>query len=367
MEKAGSILRSIFDSTDDVWFFIAADYSILYFNEKARNNAKIFHNRELKAGDNIIDYAKDTRNQVDQAFKQAFERALNGEILKEEKEIVYNDLSAWFESKYVPVYHDDHLAGISVTVSDITSQKLMEQEREKDRKEIAALLNKREDFMSIASHELKTPVTGIKGFLQILKRQAVQDGNLNYENLLNKAAVQVNKLTAMINELLDISRIDSGKLRLEYTSFDLGALIDDCVFILQPISSRHNIKVIDGHHIELWADRSRMEQVICNLLSNAIKYSPEGSTVTLQTSIIGNNVEIKVADQGIGISNEKLDLLFDRFYRVDESNVAKSGLGLGLYISRDIIERHNGRITVESKVGQGSEFKVLLPYIKYGV
>ena len=360
MEKTGSILRSIFDSTDDVWFFIAPDYSISFFNQKAFDNGKLLHGRELKAGDSILDYARDTTNNIDVGFIENFEKALDGEHIREEKKIEYAETAIWCLSKYIPVYHEGKLTGVSVSVSDISKEKILELEHEKNREEISMLLRRREEFMSIASHELKTPITGIKGFLQLLTRKAHADKLEYYEQLLSKATLQVDRITGLINDLLDVSRIDSGKLKLKYDTFSLPTLINDCLQLLQPLILDHKITVLDGEEIMLHADKNRLEQVICNLISNAVKYSEEGSEVIIKTAKTPEDIMISIKDHGVGITREQLSLLFNRFYRVDESNKSKAGLGLGLYISKDIVERHKGRIEVNSEPGKGSEFIIHL-------
>ena len=361
MEKTGSILKSIFDSTDDVWIFIAPDYSILFFNQKAYDNGKLFHGKVLEAGDSILEYALDTKNNVTDPFISNFQKALEGQHIKDVKRIEYENSSHWFESKFVPVYHEGKLTGVSITVSDVSKEKLLELEQVKNKAEITMLLRRREEFMSIASHELKTPLTGAKGFIQTLKRKAATDKLGWYETLLNRADLQINKLTNLINELLDISGMESGKLVLKKSTFKINQLVYDCLQVLQPIAHTHRIQVESDEDIEVCADKNRLEQVICNLLSNALKYSPEGSQITVKTALTSEYATLSIKDEGFGIPPEKLSRLFERFFRVDESNVNKSGLGLGLYISKDIIERHNGKIEVKSEEGRGSEFTIYLP------
>ncbi len=361
MEKTGSILKSIFDSTDDVWFFIAPDYSVLFFNQKAYENGKLYHGKELKAGDNILDYALDTKNNVSEPFIESFQKALEGHHIKDVKRIDYENSSHWFESKFVPVYHEGKLTGVSITITDVSKEKLLELEQVKNKAEITNLLRRREEFMSIASHELKTPITGMKGFIQTLERKAAEDKLEWYENLLHRADLQINKLTNLINELLDVSRIESGNLVLITSRFSLKQLVFDCLQILQPISHTHQIEVGLSMDVEVCGDKNRLEQVICNILSNALKYSPNGSKISIRSKSTSEYVALSVKDEGSGIPKEKLSLLFNRFYRVDESNMNKSGLGLGLYISKDIVERHKGRIEVKSEEGKGSEFTIYLP------
>lgn len=361
MQRTGAILRAIFDSTDDVWFFVAPDHSILFFNRKAYENGKLLHGRELKTGDNILDYARDTKNEVDVRFLEKFRQATAGELVIDRQEIQYGSATLWFQSKYVPVFDGQTLLGISIAVSDITEEKKLEQEKEAAGERIKQLLRKREEFMSIASHELKTPLTGIKSLIQLLLRKARQGQADNFEELLQKANQQVNKLTLLVNDLLDVTRIHRGKLTLSTSSFKLKTVLEDCMFILQPQAQTHRFSITGDAGITVTADRERLEQVICNLLSNAIKYSGTGTEINVHTAVSDRWLTISVTDQGVGIPEDKIHSIFKRFFRVDESAEHKPGLGLGLYIANEIIVQHGGRIEVTSDPGRGSCFSVLLP------
>lgn len=364
MKRTGSILRSIFDSTDDVWFFVAPDHSILFFNQKAYENGKILHQRELQAGDNILDYARDTKNNVDERFATNFCRALSGELVVDRQQIEYNSAVLWFQSKYVPVYENGTMTGVSIVVSDITREKMMELAQEEANAKIHSLLRKREDFMSIASHELKTPLTGIKSLIQILQRKSRTDQLPKYEELLSKANHQVDKLTLLINDLLDVTRIDAGKLYLNITWFNLKDVLEECIYMMQAGSSTHQIELLGSADIMIQGDQNRLEQVICNILSNAIKYSEPGTPIQIHVAVNSGWVMITFRDEGIGIPEDKISKIFNRFYRIDEANLLKSGLGLGLYISNKIVQQHGGHIKLSSKLGEGTEFAVHLPALR---
>jgi len=219
---------------------------------------------------------------------------------------------------------------------------------------------KKDEFMTIASHELKTPVTSLTGYLQILER-SMDEADRN-KGFIKKALDQTKKLTSLISDLLDVSKIETGKLPLSFSHFDIVMLIREIVELMQYSSKTHRIvQEIDVPELKVWADRQRIEQVLINLLSNAIKYSPNANLVTISMKQKNRYVQVSVCDNGIGIGKDQQERIFSRFYRVDDLASHISGLGIGLYISKDIIVRHGGTLTVESEPGKGSEFSFKIP------
>jgi signal transduction histidine kinase len=233
-------------------------------------------------------------------------------------------------------------------------------------------------FLSMASHELKTPLTSISGLSQVLLRRMrrrleqgwpgeaewleEQHGHVDRLELLNS---QTSRLGRLIDELLDVSRIESGKLDFHWELIDLVALVREVAERLQLTTSLHTIEVDpDGAAaLDLTADRDHLEQVLDNLVSNAIKFSPEGGTirVALRTGS-DDTVVLSVQDPGVGIPSNQLDSIFGLFYQAEDPVSRKTGgMGLGLYISREIVTRHGGRIWAESSPQRGSTFNVALP------
>jgi signal transduction histidine kinase len=225
--------------------------------------------------------------------------------------------------------------------------------------EVQKLNKKKDEFIGVASHELKTPVTSLKGYLQIL------DGKLTNSNdkiFVSKAVTQVNKLTALIADLLDISRIETGRLPLSLSSFDLVKVIQDILELQQYVTKSHRLVLeSDCESLLVVADQQRIEQVINNLLSNAVKYSATADCVIVSVSERNGRAVIKVQDFGMGISKDQQERIFSRFYRVEEMAAHISGMGIGLYISKEVIHRHNGTLTVESELGNGSQFIFEIP------
>lgn len=220
------------------------------------------------------------------------------------------------------------------------------------------LMAKKDEFMSIASHELKTPITSVKASLQLLQRMAAKDDALQQTvPFVDKASRQVDKLTDIIHDLLDVTRIQAGKLELHQTEFNLADLVKECVEQCEPVGSNQKIIITCDGKMMVTADRNRIEQVIINLLTNALKYSPKEGEITISIEQQDNSmVKVSVKDNGIGIPADKIENIFDRFYRVENNSPHLSGLGLGLYISSEIIKRHGREIGVESSPGQGSVF-----------
>jgi signal transduction histidine kinase len=224
------------------------------------------------------------------------------------------------------------------------------------------LLRKKDEFINIASHELKTPVTSIKAYAEILQEKFEETGDVENASFLQKMNVQINRLSSLIGNLLDTSKISEGEMSLSKDNFDLNALIDERVEELQRLSAKHKLRFEGGSLKPLIADRERIGQVLTNIIINAIKYSPDGGEIFIKTASTDDGIEVSIQDNGIGIPSDWLNKIFDRFTRVDTlRHKDLPGLGLGLYISAGIIQSHRGRISVVSEVGTGSKFTIFLP------
>lgn len=229
----------------------------------------------------------------------------------------------------------------------------------KDKREIQELMQKKDEFLNVASHELKTPVTSIKAYVQIIKKM-LTPANHSAIIFVEKAERQIVRLTELIADLLDVSKIQAGQMLYKQEVIELSEVIDDVISQMQISTSSHQILLENLTPTKVYADWNRLEQVLNNLLSNAIKYSPQADRVIIRTEIHNKCVHIYVRDYGIGISADKHQFIFDRFFRVQESAQNFPGLGLGLYISSQIILRHEGEIMLKSHA-KGSEFIVVLP------
>lgn len=237
------------------------------------------------------------------------------------------------------------------TNTDITKQ--IELERQKD------------EFLGIASHELKTPVTSIKAYGQVLLTVFQRNGDTKAVEKIQKMDAQVNKLTSLIGDLLDVTKIHSSRLEFHEDYFDFNELMHEVVDEMQLTTEKQQlIKKFDTSRT-LYGDRDRIGQVLTNLISNAIKYSVYEKKIIISTKVTVKTISVSVQDFGVGIPKEKQEKVFEQFFRVSgPKHATVPGLGLGLYISSEIIKRQGGRIWVESQEGKGSTFYFALPIEK---
>jgi PAS domain S-box-containing protein len=231
---------------------------------------------------------------------------------------------------------------------DITEQKNLQQQKD--------------DFIGIASHELKTPVTSIKAYTQVLERMLAKKGESKEAEMIKRMDGQLNRLTSLIGDLLDVTKINSGRLQFNDREFDFNSLVKEMIEDLQRTTEKHRLIENLAPTGLVFGDKERIGQVIANLITNAIKYSPKADKIIIHTTVKNNEVNLCVQDFGIGISKDKLTRVFEQFYRVSgDMQHTFPGLGLGLYISSEIIKRGGGKIWVTSVEGEGSTFCFALP------
>jgi PAS domain S-box-containing protein len=237
-------------------------------------------------------------------------------------------------------------------VYDITERKDIEKQKD--------------EFMAIVSHELKTPITSIKAYTQVLEHKFIKAGDQSSALHLSKMDTQINKLTTLISDLLDVTKIEAGKLKMQYEEFEFRELVEEIVEETQRTTEHHDIIIEGKINSKVYGDCERIGRVLTNFLTNAIKYTPNSSKkkekIIVSISKNKNEIICKVQDHGVGIAKEKQKLVFNRYYRETGSKeMTFPGLGLGLYIAAEIIQRHKGKIGVESKKGKGSTFFFSLP------
>jgi signal transduction histidine kinase len=230
-------------------------------------------------------------------------------------------------------------------------------------------------FLSMASHELRTPLTAVSGFIQVARRRitraAENDDGVDWKQEATRAAEtlelaqrQSRRLGRLVDELLDVSRLQLGRIELHQRELDLVASLNEVIDRMKLLHASHTFAVENGaEKAVVFADQDRIDQVFENLLGNAVKYSPAGGTVTAKIDIGGSGAQVAISDQGIGISSDELENVFNIFYRSPDPRAGHvGGLGLGLYISREIVTRHGGRLWAESGKS-GSTFHVELPLV----
>ncbi|MFA6084448.1 PAS domain-containing protein [Mucilaginibacter sp.] len=259
-----------------------------------------------------------------------------------------NDDYKWHLARALPFMSDGTIAKWFGINTDIDEQKQMQ--RQKD------------DFLGIASHELKTPVTSIKAYAQVLGAMLSKEGEEKKAEMVMKMDSQLNRLTNLIGDLLDVTKINSGKILFNKTWFDFNKAIQENIMDLQHTTNKH-ILVMDFEDTgKIYSDKDRIGQVITNLITNAVKYSPHSNRIIISTKKESNEVIVCVQDFGIGIPDDKKSKVFEQFYRVSGNKQHTfPGLGLGLYISNEIIRREGGKMWVNSIEGKGSTFCFTLP------
>lgn len=272
----------------------------------------------------------------------------SGEAYQEEFRLLFHDGTyKWHLARALPFIEDGQIKIWMGTNTDIEVQK--DNERRKD------------EFLSIASHELKTPLTSIKAFNQLMKR-TTDESRLN--GFVQKSSDHILRLEKLISDLLDVSKINAGKLNYTMSHFAFSKMLRDSIESVQHMTSSHEIILESAADVVYTGDQFRLEQVMNNILTNAVKYSPDGRKIIVNCSIEQGNIVVSVQDFGIGIARADLDRLFDRYYRVDNTAMRFEGLGLGLFISSEILKRHKGSFWIESEMGKGSVFYFMLPINK---
>lgn len=283
---------------------------------------------------------------VDNALKNAL---TTGYYYYEARVLWPDESIHWIRANGKVIFDDDGLpARLLGTTIDITENKIEQIEKN--------------DFIAIASHELKTPLTSVKAYIQMLKSGKRLEEPGYILNLATRAEVQVNKMTKLIYSFLDMSRIESGNIDMLMEPFMLDDLISDVIKDYVIHTNTHVLAFEPGISSMIDGDRSRIGQVIDNLVSNAIKYSPLSKRVEISSSVVGEEAIVSVKDFGIGIDAKHQAKVFERFYRADDQKARNaSGFGIGLYLSADILKRHNGGIWIDSRPGEGTTFHFSLP------
>jgi len=254
----------------------------------------------------------------------------------------------WILGRAAPYYDKDgNISRWFGTCTDIHEMKMAEA--------------KKDDFISIASHELKTPVTSLKASLQLLnKYKNADDEKKIIPALVDQACRSSDRVSRLIDDLLNVSKLNQGQLHLNKKCFRLADIIEECCRYVQ-LAGEHRIVISGNKDVEVYADAGRIDQVLVNLINNAVKYSAADQEIRVHIEKKEHTVQVSVTDLGQGIPQAKLPHLFDRYYKVDEKGTQYSGLGLGLYISAEIIRRHDGEIGVISELERGSTFWFALP------
>ncbi len=266
--------------------------------------------------------------------------------------VANNGKIIWVDAKFtVDVDEEGKSIGVEGVLTDITERIKTEQIKD--------------EFVNIASHEIKTPLTTIKAFSQIIEKQIRQNQTKKTIGYLQKMNLYIIRLNGIVNDFMDFSKIESGKLEYYKEEFCLNELVGEVVDDMRSINKTFNIFFACKSKGMVWGDKNRISQVLINLISNAIKYSPETKKIMVSVEEKEDQAIINIIDYGIGIPKDSQKKIFEKFYRVSHPKKRDiEGFGLGLYISAEIIKRHKGKIWLESEVGKGSSFHISLPLVQ---
>ena len=345
-EEKTAKLAAIIASTDDAIISKTLDSTITSWNSSAE---RMFGFSEAEMiGESIYKLIPADRHQEEPVI---LSRLKSGERVQhfETKRLTKDGRLIDVSVTVSPVKDGDgKIIGLSKIARDITERKLDE--------------NRKNDFIGMVSHELKTPLTSLSAILQVAKAKLNNTDDTFLSGAMQKANHQVKRMTTMINGFLNISRLESGKIQIDKQLFNVKALIHEVADEMKVTATTHTINIEECEEVEVSADQDKIQSVISNLISNAVKYSPNGTVVYVGCKSTENEVIVSVRDEGIGIQPADAEKIFNRYYRIENSNTKHiSGFGIGLYLSAEIIYRHEGQIWLESEIGNGSTFYFSLP------
>lgn len=337
LQESNHRISSILNSITDGFIALDRNWKFTYINKAAARTMRRLPEQVL--GRTIWEVLPNLENT---GFGKLYKKSM-AENVPLQIESYYEPFKAWLSVRAYP-----SPSGLSIYFADMTERHHLEKQKD--------------DFLGVASHELKTPVTSIKAYIQVLQRRFLQSNDSKSHVLLTKVDAQINKLTGLIQDLLDVTKIEAGKLSLQYQTIDMNELVKQTVEEIQITTDRHAINIEGTTKTPVTTDPERVAQVLTNLLSNAVKYSPRSEKIIVNLSDKDANCIVCVQDFGVGIAKDMQDKVFDRFFRVSDPNrITYPGLGLGLYISSEIIKRLKGKIWLESRDGKGSSFYFSIP------
>ncbi len=340
-EEKSAKLAAIIESSDDAIISKTLDSVITSWNDSA---ARMFgYTSDEIVGETIYKLIPEDRQDEE---PKIIARLKNGDRVEhfETKRLAKSGKLIDVSLTISPVKDKaGQIIGISKIIRDITFKKLEEQ--------------RKNDFVAMVSHELKTPLTTIHSYIQLLLAKAKKEDDDFYIKALTRTEVQTKRMTAMINDFLNVARLEVGEMSIHKKTFDFSSLVNEIVQDVEFLTTKHEIKVGGCDSIIINGDREKLGQVLNNLLTNAIKYDPEGGVISVGCERQGESVKIYVKDQGVGIKPEDQKRLFERFYRAEDDKLKMvSGFGIGLYLVAEILRHHGSKIEVESKENEGSTF-----------
>jgi len=350
------VLAAIIDSSDDTILSKTLDGVITSWNKAA---VKMFGYTEAEAIGKHISLIIPADRLDEEAY-------IIGEVSKGNKVDHFQTLRRAKNGKLIPISlsvspvvdENGKVIGASKIARDISAEQAAQQETAQLYQQLQELNARKDEFIGLASHELKTPLASVKGYLQILSKRMTDEKDKLF---VQKTQHQLSKLSDLVNDLLDVSKIEAGKLHFANEEFDMLDVVRDAIDLISHANNNYKIQLHSPTpSCKIRGDANRLEQVIINLMTNAIRYSPGSDQIEVHLVPETDQIKVGVKDFGIGIAPEKLNHIFSRYYRVDD-NSKVSGLGIGLYLCYEIVTRHKGHIWAESEPNVGSTFWFTLP------
>ena len=362
IEERNQFIEQLINSSLDLIMVIDKDMRFITMNKKAQGIYREYYKEDI-IGKKVTEVNPPVKGT--EAYDD-LQQALSGKVIIKDK--VKSTISdRYYEHNYVPLTNaNGEVYAVMIISHDITEsmrqmevlKKLYESDEQKN------------NFIAMASHELKTPITSIKGYVQLLLNavEKEKDRQKPLPPLLVRSSLlsvdkQIKRLTRLISELLDISKIETGTLELKKEKFSLNELAIETVEDILYTNTRHQINLYHDHHSNVFGDKDRIGQVMINFLTNAVKYSPESDKIDVTIhKPVNSEIAFSVKDYGIGIDKEEQEKIFERFYRAKgKEEQTYPGFGIGLFIAKEFVQKHEGRIMVESEKGKGSVFTFILP------
>ena len=331
--------RDMMETTPQIAWTNTIDGEVTFYNQRWYDYTGLDFDHSKGWGWLSVIHADDMQSTLDE-YKLILKNNIGGEFQNRQRRS--DGMERWHLIRIMPIKNEDGKVQLwSGTATDIHELRLLQQQKD--------------DFISIASHELKTPITSLKASLQLLNRLKNKPTAAMLPSLIDLANKSLDKVITLIKYLLDTSNVNDGQLLLDQKLFTLAHAIEECSHSIS-IEGIHTIITEGDMELQVYADAERINQVIINFITNAVKYAPESKEIIIKIEKVNDMAKVSVIDKGTGIPPEKLTHLFDRYYQADNSGSQYSGLGLGLYISAEIIKKHHGQIGVESELGKGSTF-----------
>jgi two-component system CheB/CheR fusion protein len=339
--------RNMMETIPQIAWTNTIDGEVTFYNQRWFDYTGLDSKQTKTWGLDTVIHPDDLKNAVSE-YKSIRETSDGGEFQIRGKRA--DGLYRWHLIRLMPIRNEDGQMQLWVgTATDIQELRLLQQQKD--------------DFISIASHELKTPLTTLKASLQLLNKMKDNPSSIMLPNLIGQANKSLDKVSVLIQDLLNASKVNEGQLHLSKKPFIIASLINDCCPHVRT-EGIYTIKAQGDLKLEVFADEGRIDQIVINFVNNAIKYAPQSKEIEIKIERENDMAKVSVTDKGPGISPEKLPHLFERYFRVDSSGSQYSGLGLGLYICAEIIKKHNGQIGVDSEMGKGSTFWFTLPLVQ---